>query len=976
MRVASVSNDNLLVDAKRSLSMPSQSTLKSRSTRSHNKGGSKLGHSASRRVQGIKDGAGVSGSRTGVSGSHGGPSRSSGGTSAGGVRVLEQGMDVTPKPLLSRSGGGLRFGGGLGAPAPAAAAAAAAAAAVLNDEHPPGEQLGLAPLVADGAVDDPEVDVTLTLTETPTLTLLHIDSHCVAQDDAKRHAAVTARNKAYEELIEAKATSDKYHERPAQTLNPSQKTKDVTATPATTQDAGCDASSWDIYDKMDEQRAQEEEAGLSALTGGAGSADDEGKGEEGAASKGGGDGAAAAAGAAGADMTGQVSAAVTAAAGAPGCLLDVAAGKQPARPTADGEPAPAAAAVTAAAAAAAALPAAVCTASMVRALRVTERAVQQNSYHGQHLRYRDFPMPSSVVSAGMGVGGGALGSGMMGGGAAGGGAAGGGAAGGGESGAAPAEAAPAAAAEEGASGAGVAAAGTDGAQEDGADADAGAGADGSEAAAASANAANANAHATGAILGGFGGAAGRGLESLWAFECPLTVGRNVSAMSWNKADPDLLAVAYGEHDFRGQRDGLVLFWSLKNPQHPERVYRAPVGVTALDFSRAHPSLLAVGLYDGSVTIYDIRKDDAGPVLESAQGEGKHMDPVWQLQWTRREGAGGGDAGEEVLVSVSTDGAVTQWSITKSLAHSTLMALKRAAGGGPSKGGKGKAAAVAGGGIISRQASGFCVDFPAAALASAADPTLGGVPLGGAGTEDEAAADGADGSMYLAGTEEGVIHKCSCSYNEQYVETFYGHTGPVYRIRSSPFLGQAFLSCSADWTVKLWSQRRPAAISSFNSTAGDDMVHDIAWSPLDATVFSAVTADGRVEVWDVQGSTLDPAVSLRRAPLPAPAPRAAGGAAAPGIAAAPPVPPLGADSIAAYDDLGGAGAATEPAAEMRVPILTNVLFGSTGRVLVVGDSVGAVTVYRLHGVGAGPADVPLSDAEQAEKLRGIMFPDES
>ena len=31
------------------------------------------------------------------------------------------------------------------------------------------------------------------------------------------------------------------------------------------------------------------------------------------------------------------------------------------------------------------------------------------------------------------------------------------------------------------------------------------------------------------------------------------------------------------------------------------------------------------------------------------------------------------------------------------------------------------------------------------------------------------------SRYLAGTEEGHIHKCSCSYNEQYLESYLGHT---------------------------------------------------------------------------------------------------------------------------------------------------------------------------------------------------------
>lgn len=31
------------------------------------------------------------------------------------------------------------------------------------------------------------------------------------------------------------------------------------------------------------------------------------------------------------------------------------------------------------------------------------------------------------------------------------------------------------------------------------------------------------------------------------------------------------------------------------------------------------------------------------------------------------------------------------------------------------------------------------------------------------------------SSYLAGTEDGLIHRCSCSYTEQYLKSFDGHT---------------------------------------------------------------------------------------------------------------------------------------------------------------------------------------------------------
>lgn len=36
--------------------------------------------------------------------------------------------------------------------------------------------------------------------------------------------------------------------------------------------------------------------------------------------------------------------------------------------------------------------------------------------------------------------------------------------------------------------------------------------------------------------------------------------------------------------------------------------------------------------------------------------------------------------------------------------------------------------------------------------------------------------------YVAGTEEGHIHKCSCSYNEQYLETYNGHTVRIVEFR--------------------------------------------------------------------------------------------------------------------------------------------------------------------------------------------------
>lgn len=142
-------------------------------------------------------------------------------------------------------------------------------------------------------------------------------------------------------------------------------------------------------------------------------------------------------------------------------------------------------------------------------------------------------------------------------------------------------------------------------------------------------------------------------------------------MAWNNLNPDLLAVGYGEFDFTKQGDGLVLFWSLKNPEYPQKIYRTDCSVTSLAFANKSYNLLAVGMYDGRVAVYDVRKEDDKAVLEASYNGGKHSDSVWEVRWVDK-----GPERAEALVSVSSDGRVTQWSMSKGLECSDLIKLKR------------------------------------------------------------------------------------------------------------------------------------------------------------------------------------------------------------------------------------------------------------------------------------------------------------
>ncbi|CAH6790582.1 Wdr78 [Phodopus roborovskii] len=314
------------------------------------------------------------------------------------------------------------------------------------------------------------------------------------------------------------------------------------------------------------------------------------------------------------------------------------------------------------------------------------------------------------------------------------------------------------------------------------------------------------------------------LERLWSFTCDLTKGLNVSSLAWNKANPDLLAVGYGNFGFKEQKRGMACCWSIKNPMWPERIYQSAYGVTSVDFSIGTPNLLAVGYHNGTVAIYNVQSSNNTPVLDSSESPQKHLGPVWQVQWIEQDRGTTGDDKREILVSISADGRISKWIIRKGLDCHDLMRLRRTTTTSSKKGGEKEKKGEA---LISRQAPGMCFAF---------HPK--------------------DTNIYLVGTEEGLIHKCSCSYNEQYLETYRGHKGPVYKVTWNPFCPDVFLSCSADWGVMVWRQETLKPFLSFYPTTF--VVYDVAWSPKSAYIFAAAN-ESRVEIWDLQISTLDPLI---------------------------------------------------------------------------------------------------------------------
>lgn len=302
------------------------------------------------------------------------------------------------------------------------------------------------------------------------------------------------------------------------------------------------------------------------------------------------------------------------------------------------------------------------------------------------------------------------------------------------------------------------------------------------------------------------------LLPLWRFSTDKAKGKQVTSLCWNPRYNDMFAVGYGSYDFTRQGTGMVCCFSLKNTSYPEYVISTESGVMCLDFHPQHPSLLAVGCYDGTVLAYDISNGTSKPIYSSSLRSGKHSDPVWQVHWHE----GGGFSKELNFYSISTDGTVANWTMNKNeLKMEPMMHLK----------------------LINPMKE----DLD--------EPTLSGF-AGGCSFDFNKKLD----NLFLVGTEEGSIHECSKAYSGQYIKTYDGHHMGVHTVRWNPFHEDIFISCSADWTVKIWDHNSSQCILHFDL---GNAVGDVCWSPYSSTVFAAVTTDGKVHVFDLSQNKREP-----------------------------------------------------------------------------------------------------------------------
>lgn len=157
------------------------------------------------------------------------------------------------------------------------------------------------------------------------------------------------------------------------------------------------------------------------------------------------------------------------------------------------------------------------------------------------------------------------------------------------------------------------------------------------------------------------------------------------------------------------------------------------------------------------------------------------------------------------------------------------------------------------------------------------------------------------TTFWVGTEEGYVYQANrydragakAGLNQH--EVYRGHAGPVAGLHFHPIVGPVdfsdlFLTCSVDWTVKLWRARSLGAsaaaaaaaaahggkvgsgtsgVGGAGSTGGitplysfdeaDDYVYDVKWHPAHPALFGMVDGSGKFDVWNLNTDTEVPAV---------------------------------------------------------------------------------------------------------------------
>lgn len=307
------------------------------------------------------------------------------------------------------------------------------------------------------------------------------------------------------------------------------------------------------------------------------------------------------------------------------------------------------------------------------------------------------------------------------------------------------------------------------------------------------------------------------LTLLWTFKSELTKNRKVTSMCWSSKIHNILAVGYGKLKYTDNCNGLVCIWNVKNPQDPEIHFSFKDPVTYVNFSRVKAQILAVSFYSGLVLMLDITNKSL--VVKATNQNYPLYYPVWQVHWFSNED----NSSSLSLVTCGKNGRIYKYKKTKFFTSKKLVSIGRPYGN-----------------IQGVELPRKCYVRKTLACQNPSAEVLVRHPK--------------DPLIYLVGTSEGYVYTCSINHRHDHIDVFVAHHGPVYTIQFNPFCSKVFLTCGADWCIRIWAETIYEPLITLES--GMATIYSAAWNPLNSTIIVSTTGHF-LEVWDIRRKVTGP-----------------------------------------------------------------------------------------------------------------------
>ncbi|XP_049867234.1 dynein axonemal intermediate chain 4 [Pectinophora gossypiella] len=305
------------------------------------------------------------------------------------------------------------------------------------------------------------------------------------------------------------------------------------------------------------------------------------------------------------------------------------------------------------------------------------------------------------------------------------------------------------------------------------------------------------------------------MQSLWYFESEETLNRPIMSVAFNPKNPDILAVAHGKFGYAEKLNGIVCIWCTKNPCTPERRYRFETPVTSVSFANRNPNWIACAFANGDICILDITSYSIKVIAKSKRDTNPCFEPIWATSWVAK------DKSQEYVMAAGQDGRISRFTSTKTHDFICTPMMRICAVEGKMKG-------------LETPKPCLKVDVPIirypAALCLRWHPVIS--------------------HIYLVGTDEGCIHRCSTHYLNQHMDVFKAHSGPVYSMIYSPFMTSLLVTCGADNAIRIWIEDLDDVIMTLNCASA---VYDVAFCPTNATILISVSGNV-MAVWDLRRKT--------------------------------------------------------------------------------------------------------------------------